>query len=195
MDYLSNGKKNGTISAFHTVISIFFTREDSQLLHKASEIYVNGTFCPVAGVKRMFPQRYIFSICKELSNKSIIALSCAFVNTSYLINYKAFKNIKTIVTNYLAYDGPSSVLSPSTFLIDFEKVATNAIPAVFPLSTFTNCFFHCLRSWTKKLCGLGFKPKIERNEAFDPMFLEFWNFLSGIPIQTYIFPDSVKSHT
>ena len=60
----------------------FMTRHDSKLLYEANEIYVDGTFKPVAGVKRMFPQLYIFSIRKELSNKSIIAVPCAFVYTT-----------------------------------------------------------------------------------------------------------------
>ena len=46
----------------------FLTREDSKLLYEANEIYIDGTFRPVSGVKRMFPQLYIFSIRKELPN-------------------------------------------------------------------------------------------------------------------------------
>ena len=60
----------------------FMTRKDSQRLYEANEIYVDGTFRPVAGVKRMFPQLYIFFVRKVLSNKSIIAIPCAFVYTT-----------------------------------------------------------------------------------------------------------------
>ena len=59
-------------------------QEDLQLrrLYEATLLYVDGPFIPVAGVKRMFPQLYIYFIRKEFLKFSVIAVRCAFVYTT-----------------------------------------------------------------------------------------------------------------
>ena len=57
-----------------------------------------------------------------------------------------------------------------------------AINKVFPDCEVIHCFFHFLQSLRRKLCKNGFQTKLDpKNDSFCPPFLQFWNFLSGIP--------------
>ena len=164
----------------------FLTRRDSLLLYEAPEVFCDGTFRPIGGIKRLFPQLYIFSVRRDLPNNAIIAYPCCFVymTSASQINYdEVLKNIKCIVNSDINENCDLSLkLAPNSIFVDFEKASTNSLVKAFPSASITNCFFHCLQSWRKKFCSLGFKPKIEKNNAlFDPLFLEFWNFVSDIP--------------
>ena len=171
----------------------FCTRRDSQLLYEAPELFCDGTFRPIGGIKKLFPQLYIISIRRELPNNAIIAYPCFFIYmvSSSEINYdEVFKNVKLIVNSDINEEvNLNSELSPTSIFVDFEKAAVNSLGKAFPSAQITNCFFHCLQSWRKKLCSLGFKPKIEKKNAlFDPLFLQFWNYISGIPNCNMLLP-------
>jgi len=163
----------------------FCSKEDLKLLFSSDDIYGDATFSPVSGFKRSFPELYILSVRKELGNKKIVAVPCVFVlaTSKTETNYKLMlKTIKEFVRADLEDGGPDAELSPLSFYVDFEISMINAISEVFPSARINNCFFHTLQAWRRKLCQLGFKRKLEKNNKFfDPTFREFFDFISGIP--------------
>ena len=163
----------------------FLSKEDSKLLYSAFDIYGDATFAPTSGVKKLFPELYILSVRRDLGNNKIIGVPAAFILTTSKseANYKLIlKNIKEFVKADLTDGGLVADLSPQSFYVDFESSMINAISEIFPAARINNCFFHTLQSWRRKLCVLGFKPKIERkNKAYDQEFRIFFDFISGIP--------------
>ena len=51
----------------------FQSRDDSELLSGAIDVFADGTFKPILGVKNFFQQLYILSVRKELQNGAVMS--------------------------------------------------------------------------------------------------------------------------
>jgi len=74
----------------------FLTSKHSKLLYSAFDIFLDATFAPTLGFKHLFPQLEIFSTTKDLGNKKMLGIPCAFVLTT---SNKGYSILGTTISN------------------------------------------------------------------------------------------------
>ena len=159
----------------------FATQQDLIKIIENREFFFDSTFLPVSKIS-FFYQLSILSIRETLENGAILSNPLIFIlnKNKKTQNYESiFNYIKELTseTNTI-----NQVFSPAVFHVDFELGQKKAINKVFPDCEVNHCFFHFLQSLRRKLCKNGFQTKLDpKNDSFCPPFLQFWNFLSGIP--------------
>ena len=150
-----------------------------ELLYQADDIFGDGTFAPILGLKKYFKQLYIYSVRKELPNGSVLSYPCVFVFmvSKEEANYDmVFQKIKNDVEDEFDLDS----FQPPTIHLHTEKGAFNSFRKSLPIGLILFCFFHILQSFRRKLCQLGFKNQLDvYHRDHCPEFITFWNFLSG----------------
>ena len=159
----------------------FATNKDLLKIIENREFFFDSTFLPVQKIP-FFHQLSTLSIRENLENDAVFSNPLIFIlnKNKKTENYESIlKYIKdlTCQTNAL-----NQVFSPAILHVDFELSQKKAINKIFPDTEIFHCFFHLLQSLRRNLCKKGFQNKLDpRNPSFCPRFLQFWNFLSGIP--------------
>ena len=193
---LNDGQENFVVSDFFKTLSdgkIFYRGEDSLGNHyfatkkdilkivENREFFFDSTFLPVAKIS-FFYQLSILSIRETLENDAILSNPLIFIlnRNKKTQNYESIFNYIKELTSQT--NSVNQIFSPSVFHVDFELGQKKAINKIFTDCEINHCFFHFLQSLRRNLCKKGFQNKMDpKNESFCPHFLQFWNFLSGIP--------------
>jgi len=127
-------------------ILVFSTDDNLKKLCESDVIIADGTFYSCPG---LFTQLYTLH---GTINGSVFPLVFALLPNKKEDTYVRFFTL--LRDAVLVRD---SVLTPGTFLLDFEIAAWNSVNTVFPLAQIRGCFFHyCQCIWRKvQGCGLA----------------------------------------
>ncbi|CAF3940872.1 unnamed protein product [Rotaria sp. Silwood2] len=130
---------------------IFATNQKLDLLQSSTDVYMDGIF---KVVPELFYQLY--SIHGSVQG-SIIPLAYILMSRKSEENYKRIYD--TIISLRLLFN-------PSSFLIDFEKGAMNAIRSCWPQSNVHACFFHLTQNIYRQVQQADFTTKYGNDEEY-----------------------------
>ena len=133
----------------------FGTPEDSKVLCDNGEIFMDGTWGPIKGLKKYFEQLYIISVRIDLADGGIKVHPCMFVymvSRDYQNYLTVFNKIREIAnTDVGSHAGLHTGFYPDFIHADAEAACRRAALEIWPTAEYRYCYFHLLQAFRRRL--------------------------------------------
>lgn len=153
-------------------ILIFGTEESKRVLELSENWQADGTFKVTPPI---FAQ--VYSIHASRHGDLVPAFYCLLTNKAQETYERLFRAVRQLIPN----------AHPTSFLVDFEISATNAIRMVFEYDelTVSGCFFHLNENVRKHMQQIGLQRRYQNDPEF-ALLLRHIPALAFVPIQHLI---------